>query len=101
MGEFIEEKEFNEFAMPCMVTIATEMRKRHPTIPLLNFPRDAMYGVGPCQVSAPPPSNLQVSAPSTTLVASLTSLAAARGSASQPHIRAGATHHRRRRVTTW
>jgi len=51
MGEFIEEKEFNEFAMPCMQTIATEMRKRHPTIPLLNFPRDAMYGVGPCQAA--------------------------------------------------
>jgi len=49
MGEFIEEPEFQEFAMPCMKRIAAELRARHPTIPLLNFPRDAMYGLSACQ----------------------------------------------------
>jgi len=49
MGEHIEEKEFTEFAMPCIDKIGKELRARHPDIPLLCFSRDAMYGLGPCQ----------------------------------------------------
>uniref|UniRef100_A0A7S0QZV9 Uroporphyrinogen decarboxylase n=1 Tax=Pyramimonas obovata TaxID=1411642 RepID=A0A7S0QZV9_9CHLO len=48
MGEFIDEPTFHNFAMPAMKKIAEEMRRRHPTIPLLTFPRDAMYGISAC-----------------------------------------------------
>jgi len=48
MGEFIDKHTFDNFAMPAMRKIAKELRVRHPTIPLLNFPRDAMYGVAAC-----------------------------------------------------
>lgn len=79
MGEFIEEKEFHEFAMPCMVKIAAEMRKRHPTIPLLNFPRDAMYGLSACQEANYDVVTLDCSADPKTVRAALKKEADARG----------------------
>ena len=79
MGEFIEEKEFNEFAMPCMVKICTEMRKRHPTIPLLNFPRDAMYGLSACQEAGYDVVTLDLSADRKTVREALKKEAEARG----------------------
>jgi uroporphyrinogen decarboxylase len=45
MGDFIAEKEFYDFAMPCMKRIAAELKARHPDIPLLVFPRGAAYSM--------------------------------------------------------
>jgi len=79
MGEFIEEKEFNEFAMPCMVRIAQELRLRHPSIPLLNFPRDAMYGLPACQAAGYDVVTLDLSADRQQTKALLRDQALARG----------------------
>lgn len=49
MGDFITEEYFYKFAMPCMAKIATEMKRRHPTIPLLVFPRGATYSLATLQ----------------------------------------------------
>eukprot|EP00802_Teleaulax_amphioxeia_P013171 Tamp_13219.p1 GENE.Tamp_13219~~Tamp_13219.p1 ORF type:complete len:437 (+),score=126.50 Tamp_13219:186-1313(+) len=45
MGEFISKDSFYKFALPCMQKIATELRKRHPGVPLLVFPRGATYSL--------------------------------------------------------
>eukprot|EP00282_Hemiselmis_andersenii_P008346 CAMPEP_0114127530 /NCGR_PEP_ID=MMETSP0043_2-20121206/10428_1 /TAXON_ID=464988 /ORGANISM="Hemiselmis andersenii, Strain CCMP644" /LENGTH=435 /DNA_ID=CAMNT_0001220619 /DNA_START=23 /DNA_END=1330 /DNA_ORIENTATION=- len=45
MGDFITEESFYKHAMPCMVKIAVELRKRHPDTPLLVFPRGATYSL--------------------------------------------------------
>jgi uroporphyrinogen decarboxylase len=45
MGEHIARPEFEAFAMPCIERIAAALRKRHPTVPLLGFARDAMYSL--------------------------------------------------------
>lgn len=45
MGDFIEEKEFMEYALPCMEDIAAQLKMRYPHIPLLTFPRGAMYSL--------------------------------------------------------
>jgi len=49
MGDFITEDAFYKWAMPCMSKIATELKKRHPTIPLLVFPRGATYSLATLQ----------------------------------------------------
>jgi uroporphyrinogen decarboxylase len=36
---------FVEFAYPCIERIATEIKARHPDVPLLGFARDAPYGL--------------------------------------------------------
>lgn len=43
MGMMLEEKEFYEFAMPCLGEIAVELKKRYPDVPLLVFSRGACY----------------------------------------------------------
>lgn len=45
MGEFITEDSFYKHAMPCMEKIAKALRARHPTTPLLVFPRGATYSL--------------------------------------------------------
>ncbi len=41
MGMMLEEKEFNEFALPCLEKIATELKSRYPDVPLMVFSRGA------------------------------------------------------------
>ena len=49
MGMFIDEDLFFEWAMPCLERIASELKIRHPDIPLLAFPRGASYALVSCQ----------------------------------------------------
>eukprot|EP01041_Mallomonas_annulata_P008358 gene8358-17219_t len=49
MGDFITNDLFDKWALPCMTRIASEMRKRYPHIPLLVFPRGAMYAIDALQ----------------------------------------------------
>ena len=51
MGEFINEEDFYKWALPCMTRISTELRIRHPTVPLLAFPKGASYALGALQAS--------------------------------------------------
>jgi uroporphyrinogen decarboxylase len=41
MGMMLEEKEFEEFALPCMEKIAVELKQRYPDVPLMVFSRGA------------------------------------------------------------
>mmetsp|Transcript_12776 Transcript_12776/g.23965 ORF Transcript_12776/g.23965 Transcript_12776/m.23965 type:complete len:465 (+) Transcript_12776:192-1586(+) len=41
MGMMLKEKEFFDFAMPCLEKIATELKKRYPDVPLMVFTRGA------------------------------------------------------------
>merc|ERR1719203_509857 len=43
MGMMIEEKEFGEFAMPCLEKIAKELKGRYPDVPLMVFSRGAGF----------------------------------------------------------
>mmetsp|Transcript_64409 Transcript_64409/g.126454 ORF Transcript_64409/g.126454 Transcript_64409/m.126454 type:complete len:393 (+) Transcript_64409:83-1261(+) len=43
MGMMITPESFEKWALPCMQEIATELKRRHPDIPLLGFPRGACY----------------------------------------------------------
>mmetsp|Transcript_41920 Transcript_41920/g.50273 ORF Transcript_41920/g.50273 Transcript_41920/m.50273 type:complete len:440 (-) Transcript_41920:24-1343(-) len=43
MGMMIDEDNFYEFAMPCLKKIATELKSRHPDVPLMVFSRGACY----------------------------------------------------------
>ena len=45
MCEHIDKENFVEFAYPSLKRIATEIKARHPDIPLLGFARDAPYGL--------------------------------------------------------
>ena len=37
MGMMIDEKNFYEYAMPCLKVIATELKARFPDVPLMVF----------------------------------------------------------------
>lgn len=41
MGMMLKEKEFYDFAMPCLEKIATELKSRYPDVPLMVFTRGA------------------------------------------------------------
>ncbi len=41
MGMMLEEKEFEEFALPCLEKIAVELKGRYPDVPLMVFSRGA------------------------------------------------------------
>lgn len=43
MGMMIEPAEFDKFALPCLEKIATELRSRHPDVPLMVFSRGASF----------------------------------------------------------
>jgi len=43
MGMMLEEKEFEEFALPCLEKIAVDLKARYPDIPLMIFSRGACY----------------------------------------------------------
>jgi uroporphyrinogen decarboxylase len=45
MGEHISEQDFHAWALPCMARIAAELKERHPTVPLMVFPRGAGYAL--------------------------------------------------------
>ena len=51
MGEFIDEEHFYKWAMPCMSRIARELRLKHPSVPLLVFPRGAGYAITTLQAA--------------------------------------------------
>ncbi len=49
MGEYISEKDFYTWALPCMERIASELKAKYPDIPLLVFPRGATYSLAALQ----------------------------------------------------
>jgi len=49
MGMFISKESFYKYAMPCMVSIAKQLHERHPTVPLMAFPRGATYALADLQ----------------------------------------------------
>jgi len=49
MGDFLSPSQFEEFALPSLERIARELKKRHPQVPLLVFPRGACYAIATLQ----------------------------------------------------
>lgn len=45
MGEYITEEDFNRWALPTLKRIATELKAKYPSVPLLVFPRGASYSL--------------------------------------------------------
>jgi len=51
MGEHISPENFEKWALPMMTEIATELKRRHPTVPLMVFPRGACYALPALQTA--------------------------------------------------
>lgn len=51
MGEHISEENFTRWALPAMTEIAAELKRRHPTVPLMVFPRGASYSLAALQTA--------------------------------------------------
>jgi len=45
MGEFISPESFDSWALPAMAEIAQELKRRHPGVPLMVFPRGACFAL--------------------------------------------------------
>jgi uroporphyrinogen decarboxylase len=45
MGDYISESDFHQWALPSLVEIAKSLKSRHPSTPLLVFPRGAPYAI--------------------------------------------------------
>lgn len=45
MGDFISIEHFHTFAMPCLTRIASELKLKHPDVPLMVFPKGASYSL--------------------------------------------------------
>lgn len=43
MGMMIDPAEFEQYALPCLRTVASELKRRYPNIPLMIFARGACY----------------------------------------------------------
>eukprot|EP00977_Amphora_coffeiformis_P017231 scaffold5524_cov175-Amphora_coffeaeformis.AAC.6 len=43
MGMMIDDENFEKYALPCLRNIATELKKRYPTVPLMVFARGACH----------------------------------------------------------
>lgn len=51
MGDKISRANFEQFALPAMAEIATELKRRHPSVPLMVFPRGASYSLAALQTA--------------------------------------------------
>mmetsp|Transcript_46622 Transcript_46622/g.107694 ORF Transcript_46622/g.107694 Transcript_46622/m.107694 type:complete len:475 (-) Transcript_46622:191-1615(-) len=51
MGEFISRDNFNCWALPALTDVAAEMKRRHPRVPLMVFPRGACYALPALQTA--------------------------------------------------
>ncbi len=45
MGEFVNDESFYKWCIPSLSRIATELKSKHPNVPLLVFPRGATYAL--------------------------------------------------------
>lgn len=51
MGDKISTDNFHKWALPAMEQIATELKRRHPEVPLMVFPRGASYALPALQTA--------------------------------------------------
>merc|ERR1740123_2134696 len=51
MGDKISQEGFHKWALPAMQEIAAELKRRHPGVPLMVFPRGACYALPALQTA--------------------------------------------------